>query len=116
MCAGSLDSRVPEEQSILQWNLEKKSYSSWLCAFMCCRSRFSCSQMLFVFDRDVSLEEEAAIIKAEVGEVLERDEGPVCDTGITPPTAHILTRRFDRTNKVRAFTECGPAVCVCVCE
>lgn len=58
--------------------------------------------MLFVFDKEVSKEEGDAIIKAEAGEIVTRGLGDVVDSGLTPPTAHIVERRFDRTRKHRA--------------
>jgi hypothetical protein len=60
------------------------------------------SQMLFVFDREVTKDEADAIIKTEAGVVVTRGLGDVVDSGLTPPTAHIVERRFDRTRRHRA--------------
>lgn len=55
--------------------------------------------MLFVFDREMSLDEEAAVLKQDAGEVITYNDDKVLDSGITPPTAHVVQRRFMRTRR-----------------
>lgn len=60
------------------------------------------SRLMFVFDREfVSEEDKKGMLKEHVGEILDREFGQVCESGITPPTRHIVQRRFDRTKQFR---------------